>query len=54
MFFVAARDATSYLLKFTKTNKSYSWNVRTVGNGSTIKDSAWANGGVGWQFTTQK
>jgi hypothetical protein len=48
----STKDATSYLLTLTKANKAYSWNVRAIGNGSTIKNSAWANGGVDWSFTT--
>jgi hypothetical protein len=50
--FAAAKDATSYLLKGRSPNKTYSWNVKAVGNGTTVGDSPWANGGVDWTFTT--
>jgi hypothetical protein len=33
-------------------NKAYSWNVQAVGNGTTVLNSSWANGGVDWKFTT--
>lgn len=31
---------------------TYSWNVKAVGNGKDIKDSAWAVSGNDWKFTT--
>ena len=31
--------------------KTYFWNVMAVGNGTSIKNSPWANGGVDWSFT---
>jgi len=50
--FTAAKNATSYLLTGRAVNKTYYWNVQAVGNGTTIGDSPWANGGVDWTFTT--
>jgi uncharacterized repeat protein (TIGR01451 family) len=32
-------------------SKTYYWNVMAMGNGTTIKNSAWANGGVDFKFT---
>ena len=50
--FLVAADATSFLLTGRAANKTYSWNVQAVGNGTTIPDSAWANGGVDFTFAT--
>ncbi len=50
--FTTAADATSYFLTGRAANKTYYWNVQAVGNGTTIPDSAWANGGVDWSFAT--
>ncbi len=50
--YLAGADATSYLLTGRAANKTYSWNVQAVGNGGTIPDSAWGNGGVDWTFST--
>ncbi len=40
---------------YTKSNltpgKVYYWNVMAVGNGTTTRNSAWANGGVDFRFT---
>jgi len=45
-------NATSYLLTKRNPSKTYYWNVMAVGNGTTTKNSAWANSGVDWSFTT--
>jgi hypothetical protein len=50
--FNTVRDAVSYLKKGLVKNKTYYWNVRAKGTGSVTKDSAWANAGVDWRFTT--
>jgi hypothetical protein len=33
-------------------NKTYYWNVRAKGNGSSSINSPWANSGADWKFTT--
>jgi hypothetical protein len=48
------KDATSYLKKGLSRNKTYYWNVRAKGTGTSTKDSAWANAGVDWKFATIK
>jgi len=50
--FATLADATSYLLTNCNPDKTYFWNVMAVGNGTTTKNSAWANGGVDWYFST--
>jgi len=52
--FTRARDATSYLKSGLAKGKTYSWNVRAKGNGTSTKDSSWANAGTDWKFTTKK
>ena len=47
-----AKDAISYLKKALAKNKTYYWNVRAKGTGTSTKDSAWANSGSDWKFTT--
>ena len=54
VYFNTAQNATSYVKAGLARNKTYSWNVRAKGNGTTIKDSAWANSGVDRKFTTIK
>jgi len=43
---------TSFVIAGLTRNKTYSWNVQAMGNGTTILNSSWANGGVDWKFTT--
>lgn len=52
-YFNTVRDATAYLKKNLARGKTYCWNVRAKGNGGSIKDSPWANGGVDWRFLTR-
>jgi hypothetical protein len=47
-----AANATSFFLTGRKANKTYYWNVQAVGNGTTVANSSWANGGVDWSFST--
>jgi hypothetical protein len=48
------KNAISYLKKGLVKNKLYYWNVRAKGTGASTMDSAWANAGVDWKFTTIK
>ncbi len=43
--------ATSYIKSNLTPGKTYYWNVMAVGNGTTIRNSPWANGGVDFKFT---
>jgi hypothetical protein len=47
-----SQNTTSVAQGGLKTNTTYYWNVQAVGDGVTTTDSAWANGGVDWSFTT--
>lgn len=51
-YFNTLQDADSYIASGLLKLKVYSWNVKALGNGTTTKDSAWANGGVDRKFTT--
>jgi len=48
------KNAITYLKKGLVKNETYYWNVRAKGTGTSAKDSAWANSGVDWRFTTIK
>jgi hypothetical protein len=50
--FMVGQNVTSYLLTGRAANKTYYWNVQAVGNGTSLADSPWANGGVDFSFTT--
>jgi hypothetical protein len=47
-----AANSVSYITSGLAKNKAYFWNVQAVGNGTSILNSGWANGGVDWKFTT--
>jgi hypothetical protein len=47
-----APNAISYPLSGLSSNTTYYWNVQAVGNGTSTLDSAWANSGNDWTFTT--
>jgi hypothetical protein len=51
---VAGQNVAQLVRSGLLKNKSYSWNVRAKGDGKGLLNSAWANGGVDWKFTTQK
>ena len=46
-----AQNTTQYTKSGLAAGKVYSWNVMAVGNGTSIKNSAWANGGIDYSFT---
>jgi uncharacterized repeat protein (TIGR01451 family) len=45
------KDVVQYIKSGLTLGKVYYWNVQAVGNGTSSKTSAWANGGVDFQFT---
>jgi hypothetical protein len=49
-----AKNVVSYLKKALAKNKTYYWNVRALGNGTSTKNSLWANSEVDWKFSTIK
>jgi uncharacterized repeat protein (TIGR01451 family) len=51
--FTLAANTIQYVKWGLSLGKVYYWNVQAVGNGTTTKTSAWANGGVDFQFTVQ-
>jgi len=51
--YTLAANTTSYITATLLANKTYYWNVQALGNGTTIKTSAWANGGVDFKFKTK-
>lgn len=50
--YLVGQNVTTFFLTGRAANKAYSWNVQAVGNGGTLPDSPWANGGVDWTFKT--
>jgi hypothetical protein len=46
-----AANTIQYIKSGLTLSKVYYWNVQAVGNGTTTKTSAWANGGVDFKFT---
>jgi phenylacetate-coenzyme A ligase PaaK-like adenylate-forming protein len=51
--YTLAANTTSYITATILASKTYYWNVQALGNGTTIKTSAWANGGVDFKFKTK-
>ena len=51
-YFTLPTGYISYFVSGLAGNKTYSWNVQAVGNGTSVLSSTWANGGVDWKFTT--
>ncbi|MBM3312482.1 MAG: VCBS repeat-containing protein, partial [Candidatus Aminicenantes bacterium] len=51
-YYSAAANVTFYAPPGLLAGRTYSWNVQAVGNGTITNDSAWANGGADWAFTT--
>jgi hypothetical protein len=51
-YYSVGQNGTSYPLSALSYNTIYNWNVQAMGNGSSTADSAWANGGTDWSFTT--
>jgi uncharacterized repeat protein (TIGR02543 family) len=47
--YALAAGATSYVKAGLVKNKTYYWSVQAIGNGTSIKNSAWA---ADWRFTT--
>jgi uncharacterized repeat protein (TIGR02543 family) len=52
-YYVLAANTTAYITATLLAGKTYSWNVQALGNGTTIMNSPWANGGVDFKFTTK-
>jgi len=46
----AAQNAVTYQKNGLSSNSKYFWNLRAIGNGASIKNSAWANSGLDWSF----
>ena len=46
-----AQNTSQFVKSGLAAGKTYYWNVQAVGNGTTTKTSAWANGGVDFSFT---
>ncbi len=51
--YTLAQNTVTYLKAGLKRGKTYYWNVMAVGNGTTILNSTWANGGKDFKFTIQ-
>jgi uncharacterized repeat protein (TIGR02543 family) len=51
--YTLAANTVSYVASGLVAGKTYSWNVQALGNGTTIKNSSWANGAVDFKFTTK-
>ncbi len=49
--YTLAAGTVQYIKSGLALGKVYYWNVQAVGNGTTIRTSAWANGGVDFKFT---
>jgi uncharacterized repeat protein (TIGR02543 family) len=50
--YTLAANTTSFVKSGLAPGKTYYWNVEALGNGTSIKNSPWANGGVDFKFTT--
>jgi len=49
--YALAAGTVQYIKSGLALGKVYYWNVQAVGNGTTTRTSAWANGGVDFKFT---
>ena len=49
--YTLAANTVQYIKSGLAAGKVYYWNVQAVGNGTTTRTSAWANGGADFQFT---
>lgn len=51
--YALGNNAVNYLKTGLRRGKTYYWNVMAMGNGTTILNSPWANGGKDFKFTIQ-